>query len=216
MAKATRARGWIRTVADTSNASHWEERYRDNDVTAMPWYYPHLDPDFARALDSLEIPAGAAALDLCTGPGTQALALAERGLNVTGADISQTAVVKASELAVKRGLKVHFIQNDILKNRLRQSFDVIIDRGCFHVFPPEQRDEYVRVVSGLVGTEGYLLLKCFSYKQPGSEGPYRIHPDEIRKRFEGRFEMISIEESSFPGENHRRLPKALFCEMRKL
>lgn len=203
-------------MADPPNASHWEERYRGQDVTAMPWYYPDLDPDFAKALDELRTPAGSMALDLCTGPGTQALALAERGLDVTGADISETAVVKASELAVERGLKVHFVQNDILENRLQGNFDVVIDRGCFHVFPPQQRDSYVLAVSGLVKPGGHLLLKCFSYKQEGTQGPYRLHPDEIRERFREGFEIVSIKESSFSGANHSHPPKALFCVLKKL
>ncbi|HDZ59608.1 MAG TPA: class I SAM-dependent methyltransferase, partial [Actinobacteria bacterium] len=154
-------------------------------------------------------------LDLCTGPGTQALALAERGLDVTATDISAAAVEKALALAAKRGLKVTFLQNDILDNRLDRRFDLILDRGCFHVFPPEQRDKYVETVAGLLDPGGYLLLKCYSYKEKRKEGPFRLHPDEIRERFSAEFDPVSIRESTFKGDRHRKPPIALFCVMRK-
>ena len=112
----------------------WERMYREQDVTTMSWYTPSLDPDFEHALADLGMESGSI-LDLCTGPGTQALALAERGMDVTATDISAAAVEKAAALAAERGLKVTFLQNDILHNRLDRRFDLILDRGCFPVFP---------------------------------------------------------------------------------
>jgi hypothetical protein len=60
----------------------WDERYKDQPVETMPWFYADLDADLAQALDRLGIGSGKA-LDLGTGPGTQAIALAKRGLDVT-------------------------------------------------------------------------------------------------------------------------------------
>lgn len=199
---------------DSGRMSRWERLYQDEDVKSLPWYYPDLDPDFERALRQREIDSGSA-LDLCTGPGTQALGLAERGLTVTATDVSLSAVEKASELARDRGLKIDFLQNDILSNGLRTSFDYVFDRGCFHVFPPERRDQYVETVSGLLQPGGYLFLKCFSYKEEREDGPYRLHPDEIRDRFRTGFDVVSIDESRFHSDSLDPAPIALFCILRR-
>ncbi len=200
--------------SEGDDPDRWERMYRDEDVETMSWYYPELDPDFREALAELGI-SGGSVLDLCTGPGTQAMALAQRGFMVTATDVSATAVEKAATLARESGLKIDFRRNDILRNRLEASFDLVIDRGCFHIFPPEKRDVYVENVSTLVGAGGYLLLKCFSYREKRKEGPFRLHPDEIRRRFAGAFEILSISESSFPGNDRKPQPLALFCVMRR-
>ncbi len=191
----------------------WEKRYQDDDVASMPWFHPDLDPDLDGALRALNIRSGSV-LDLGTGPGTQAMALAERGFQVTATDLSETAVKKARVLAEKRGLSIDFLQDDILESRLAQRFDIIFDRGCFHVFAPERRPDYLRRIEGLLRPKGVLFLKCFSHLEAGDEGPYRFTPDEIRETFGKRFRVQSIAHTVYQG-NMDEFPKALFCVIRK-
>ena len=54
----------------------WDERYRDDPVEEMPWFFSDLDPDVGEALDARGVSEGEA-LDLGTGPGTQAIELAQ-------------------------------------------------------------------------------------------------------------------------------------------
>jgi len=193
----------------------WETWYQDEEVEEMPWFLPGLDEDFDKALSELNVPRGLRVLDLGSGPGTQAIELASRGYVVTGTDISETAVEKASKRADREGQHVVFLQDDILKTRLNgKPFDLVFDRGCFHTLPPEQRRAYLRTVSGLLKAKGYLLLKCFSHLQPGDDGPYRFRPDEIRGLFKGDFDVIGIEDSMFSGK-HEPPPKAVFSVLRK-
>jgi SAM-dependent methyltransferase len=186
----------------------WESLYRDGAVTEMHRYHPQLDGDLERALQHLGITSGRA-LDLGTGPGTQALALAERGFTVVGSDLSISAVEKAGALARERHLSVQFVQDDILRSRLEGPFQVLFDRGCFHVLPPEHRADYVRVVHGLLAPGGHFFLKCFSTQQPGTVGPYRFSVDQIRDLFGSHFEVLSLEETVYEGTLDP-LPRALF------
>ena len=71
----------------------WEELYSSKDAESMPWFYDKLDPDLEKALVDLGIKEGRF-LDVGTGPGTQAIALAKMGFHVTGTDISETAIEK--------------------------------------------------------------------------------------------------------------------------
>lgn len=190
----------------------WEQLYGNEPVESLPWYYPELDPDFQRELENRDVHQGEA-LDLCTGPGTQAVALAARGLTVTATDIAENALVKAGQRARQAGLHINFRQNNILDNHLDTKFDFVIDRGCYHVFPVEDRKKYVRAVAGLLRPGGILLLKCFSNRPKGNLGPYRIHPEEIDEFFRPSFAVLSIKHTVFPGRKPE--PEALFCVLRK-
>ena len=191
----------------------WEEYYREEPVEAMPWFHEGLDKDFDAALNELGI-TGGAALDLGTGPGTQARALAKRGLTVTATDISATAVRDAAYAALEEGLEIDFLEDDILWTKLKKDFDVVLDRGCFHGITPEDRGLYVKTVFELLRPGGYLLLKCFSVKETMEEGPYRFTPEDIRALFGAHFKVKSIEESVFDGTLDHA-PKALFIVMQR-
>jgi len=197
----------------TEDKRDWEKMYHEEAVEEMPWFYPGLDPDLVGALEGLGITAGSI-LDLCTGPGTQAMKLAERGFEVTAFDISKTAVKKAHENAKKKGLDIEFVEKDFLAGGAGRTFDFVFDRGCFHTLSPELRGEYLKVISKLIRPGGYLFLKCFSHREKMEGGPYRFTPEEIRGYFSGPFDVLSIEETVYHG-TLKPLPIALFCVMRK-
>lgn len=191
----------------------WEQLYRNQDVESMPWFNPELDLDLDEALTNLNLQTGTA-LDLGTGPGTQAMALAERGFEVTATDLSETAIEKALAKAKEKGLDISFRQDDILNSKLDQKFDFVLDRGCFHVLPPEQRQNYIRVVDSLIKPKGYLFLKCFSHLETREAGPYRFTPEEIKDIFRSRFNVSSVKETLYYG-TLEPLPRALFCVLEK-
>jgi 2-polyprenyl-3-methyl-5-hydroxy-6-metoxy-1,4-benzoquinol methylase len=192
----------------------WDERYQQQAVETMPWFYPELDDDLRQALDQLGLRA-ASALDLGTGPGTQAMQLAQRGFDVTATDISEAAIRLAREKAEAQGLTIAWQQDDVLATRLSGPFDLIFDRGCFHVLPPERRPDYVNTIASLLKPDGSFFLKCFSYLQPGMQGPHRFTPEQIRAIFGGRFQVRSITETVYQGTLDP-LPRALFCLMQRV
>jgi 2-polyprenyl-3-methyl-5-hydroxy-6-metoxy-1,4-benzoquinol methylase len=191
----------------------WEQLYQEKNVESMPWFNPDLDPDLDQALTQLNLHS-TTALDLGTGPGTQAMALAQRGFQVTATDLSVTAIQKAQQVAQEKGLDIVWKQDDILNSTLNQEFDFVLDRGCFHVFPPEQRANYIQVVINLIKPQGYLFLKCFSHLETRPEGPYRFTPDEIKDIFSGQFNVLSVQETVYHG-TLSPLPHALFCILQK-
>lgn len=191
----------------------WDERYQQQAVETMPWFYPGLDDDLRQALDQLGLHTGHA-LDLGTGPGTQAMQLARRGFEVTATDISAAAIRLAREKAEAQGLSITWQQDDILSTRLTGPFDLIFDRGCFHVLPPDRRPEYVATVAGLLKPGGFFFLKCFSHRQPGTQGPNRFRPEEIQAIFGSQLAVRSIVETVYQGTLDP-LPRALFSVMQR-
>jgi SAM-dependent methyltransferase len=189
--------------------TYWDILYRDTRVEDLPWFYKDLDPDLDRALEERDITRGSF-LDICTGPGTQAVQLANRGFSVTGTDIAVFAIEKAKGLSSD----VKFVQDDMLNPKLGKRFDFIFDRGCFHTVPPTKRKQYVRSVKKLLRDGGLLFLKCFSTKEPGTWGPYRISKEDIVDTFSNDFDIERMREARFsrtdgPGAH------AWFVEMRK-
>jgi 2-polyprenyl-3-methyl-5-hydroxy-6-metoxy-1,4-benzoquinol methylase len=135
---------------------------------------------------------------------------------VTASDVSAAAIAYANRKAGSRGAGVSFVQDDILATRLTGPFDVVFDRGCFHVLQPNQRPAYVETMHRLLAPSGWLFLKTFSHRQFGNFGPYRFAPDEIRQLFDGAasFRVADIVDTVFQGQMDP-YPKALFSTIRR-
>ncbi len=192
----------------------WEKLYKAGPVEKMPWFNPELDEDLADALEALDM-RGGRALDIGTGPGTQAFRLSEMGFEVTATDLSKTAIRKAKKAAKEKGLDIDFRADDILATRLSGKFDIIFDRGCFHVLPPEKRAVYREAVAGLLNEGGYFFLKCFSYRETKMQGgPYRFTRKALKEAFGPAFRVVSIKDTVYQG-TLEALPRALFSVFRR-
>ena len=115
----------------------WNNLYSSQNVETMPWYNENLDSDLQEELERRKISKGRI-LDLGTGPATQAMQLAKRGLQVTGSDVSAAAINRARKVYVhnNKDKEICFIVDDILNSKIKdKSFDYVFDRGCFHVLP---------------------------------------------------------------------------------
>jgi len=191
----------------------WNTYYKDNQVEKMPWYEKNLDADLAQEIKSKNLQSGKF-LDLGTGPGTQAIRLKELGFDVIGTDISEHAIEKAKKISKN----VNFVIDDIMNSKLPENeFNFILDRGCFHVFEPELRANYVKQIKKILSDDGILFLKCMSIEEkdlPDDKGPHKFSNDEIIDVFSNDFEIHSIKPTVYYGTLNP-LPKAWFVVMTK-
>ena len=188
----------------------WNDLYR-NDVKTMPWYNENLDADLENEIKKRRIARGRF-LDIGTGPGTQAIQLAKMGFNATGTDLSENAIQKAKKLDVK----TNFMVDNILDSRLeKNSFDYILDSGCFHVLSRDKWNQYCKTIHYILDKNGLFFLKCFSVKEEKLVyGPYRFSEQDIRNIFGKDFVIESIIETVYHGTLDP-FPKALFAVMSK-
>jgi ubiquinone/menaquinone biosynthesis C-methylase UbiE len=194
----------------------WNNLYNTQNVETMPWYNENIDSDLEEELERGKISKGRI-LDLGTGPATQAIQLAKRGLEVTGSDVSEAAIRRARELYVhnNKNMKIDFIVDDILNSKIRDKmFDCVFDRGCFHVLPIDKRLVYIKEIKRILDDMGILFLKCFSIKEPRQEGPYKFSKDGIRQLFRNDFIIMSVKDTVYQGTLDP-LPRALFVVMSK-
>lgn len=193
----------------------WEQVYRDSDPMRLPWSVERLDADIAAWVDALKLPKGAKALDLGSGPGTAALHFARQGFEVTATDISSTAIAQAKKRAGAEGARITWVAGDVFAVPIAGPFDLVIDRGLFHIFPDELRGPYALRVAQWTRPKGYVVLKTFSEKEPPGYGPRRVTREEVRATFGRDFTEHGWQDSTFPG-NLDHAPKAhLFVLKRK-
>jgi SAM-dependent methyltransferase len=133
------------------------------------------------------LPAGRA-LDLGCGSGTDSIYLARHGWTVTGVDIVPEAVVLARRNAAAAGVSVRFLEGDATRLQdlgLGAPFDLLVDFGCFHTLPADQRPAYVRGVSALAASGATFLL--YGFARPPRLAPMKagLTEAEVRERFSG-------------------------------
>ena len=196
--------------------------YRDGrPAPRWPWYAESLDPDVAQTLHEYGIHGGAL-LDIGTCSGSQAIALAKLGFDVTGTDVSETALGEArANLAREEArLAVEFVLDDIVSTRLpADRFDVILDRGCFHSIYHFGKEQYVENVLRILKPQGIVLLKTMSAEEERFAGhdtfgnltvPMPRHFDRqlLRDTFADFFAVHDIRDSFFYSSNLERPARA--------
>ncbi|MGH3552917.1 MAG: SAM-dependent methyltransferase [Mycobacterium sp.] len=106
-------------------------------------------------------------LDIGCGLGDNAVYLARQGFNVTGLDISPTALITAERRADEAGVSVTFAVADSTKlDGYTDAFDTVVDSGMFHCLDEDGKRSYAAAVHRATRAGATLLLSCFSDANP--------------------------------------------------
>jgi 2-polyprenyl-3-methyl-5-hydroxy-6-metoxy-1,4-benzoquinol methylase len=174
-----------------TDLSRWELRYRDGD---LPWDTGRPDSELMDLVRKGGVTAGRA-IDIGCGTGTNALWLAQRGFDVLGVDISETAVEMARQKALERGIECRFEVVDVLNDTMSgQTFDFVFDMGCFHTFEAaEEQDRFAARMAELLPPGQLWLSIVGSTDGPGRDhGPPRRSARELIAAVEPYFEVESL------------------------
>jgi cyclopropane fatty-acyl-phospholipid synthase-like methyltransferase len=118
------------------------------------------------------------ALDLGCGTGTNLLTLAQAGWRVTGVEFALIAWRRARrKLRGQAGLEGVHLGSVAEIDYLQPPFNLILDIGCFHSLPQDEKDKYRRQVERLLVLGGTYLLYGFM-KTP--ERPRGLTEDNLR------------------------------------
>lgn len=164
----------------TNPRDFYEQIYSQRAPAEHPWVAGTASPELIKLVWEQVLTPGMKVLEIGSGIGTESVFMATRGMEVTGMDLSQSAVDIGKKLAALYGVHVDFRQGDILDHDLADNqFDVLCDQGVFHHLKDEERDVYARSIAGLLKPNGLLVLRCFSDKIPGGPQPRRISSTEL-------------------------------------
>lgn len=99
-------------------------------------------------------------LELGCGAGDVSLSIASKGFEVSGIDISPTAVSWALEKAEKLGLQTSFISGSVSDNSIYEDekFDLIIDGNCLHCLFDEDRIGFYNNLKRLTQENGFAFI----------------------------------------------------------
>jgi SAM-dependent methyltransferase len=153
---------------------HWFEDVADHLGAAYLRYSftKGTEQEVGFLVETLGLEPGQRVLDVGCGPGRHALALARRGLQVTGVDISQRFVDLANATAAAEGLEAQarFQRADARDLRFHEEFDAVISlcQGAFGLAGgagASSVDPDARVLDGMaraLRVGGVLGLSAFS------------------------------------------------------
>ena len=115
----------------------WEKLY--------PFMFPESKFEVAEdQVDSVLDLAGlheGAALDLACGPGRHATALAIKGFQVTGVDLSSVLLQRARDLAKAKNADIEWVQEDMRRFVRPESFDLVINMFTAFGYFDDKRDD---------------------------------------------------------------------------
>lgn len=163
---------------------HWEERYAQRERI----WSGRVNASLAEIAAPL---AAGRALDLGCGEGADTLWLAERGWQVLGIDVSDTALSRAADEAAARGLidRVRFVQMDLSEAFPEGRFD-LVSAHYLHSLVRLDRESIFSAAGRAVAPGGLLIIVDHGAAPPWGQG---IH-DHVFPSAEEVFATIDLDE----------------------
>jgi SAM-dependent methyltransferase len=146
----------------------WDEKYRKGEII---WDKGAPSPPLKQYLERHSV-RGRALVPGC-GHGHEVALAMEHRLDVTGLDISPTAVAEARALYPQ--LAARFVVGDLFDppKEMRSAFDVVLEHTCLSGLHPTLRADYRRGIDLTVRPGGLLIGVWYINPDldPGEEGP---------------------------------------------
>lgn len=107
---------------------------------------------------------GSKVLDAACGIGRISIELAERGLEVTGVDITSSVLEAAKDMAESQKLKIDFIQQDLRDFCRKDYFDCAINLYTSFGYCDSKEDDYkiLKNIALSLKKDGIFIMECVS------------------------------------------------------
>ncbi|HNQ26201.1 MAG TPA: class I SAM-dependent methyltransferase [Methanoregulaceae archaeon] len=202
-----------------------EEIYRKIAPEKIPWNI-ETPPDILVRLVRNRRLVPCRTIEFGCGAGNYAVWLAKQGFDVTGIDISPSAIDLARENARREGVRCTFVVADVLGDlpEVKGPFDFAFDWELLHHIYPEDRPRYVANVARLLRPGARYLSVCFHENDPqfGGSGKYRTtqigtvlyfsSEEELRHLFAPSFTILALRAVAIRGKWGDHVANCAFME----
>ena len=175
----------------------FEELYTaaSGDESAIPWAKSTVNSSLASWIKTKQPQGnGKTALVVGSGLGDDAEAIAELGFQVTGFDISPTAIAWSKKRFPNS--QVNYLVDDLLNpSQINQSkYDLVLESYTLQALPAQVRPKGIETISQLVARQGTLLIICRGREesQPATSLPFPLTKSEL-----AYFEQLSLQQVQF-------------------
>ena len=204
-----------------------KRNYQKTPLNEIPWNIETPPDVLTKLVESGEVKS-CKTIDIWCGTGNYSIYLASVGFDITGIDISPTAIKIAKENAKKKGIKCSFLVVNALGNlnKIKSTYDFAYDWELLHHIFPEQRKIYIKNVYELLNPGAKYLSVCFSEKDSGfgGSGKYRktrlgtilyfSSKNELRELFEPFFKIEKLKTIEIKGKPTPHIANYAFMERR--
>ena len=173
---------------------HWERVYKKLSPSEVGWY--QADPE--RSLNLInKTCADTHCRIIDVGGGTSILSkhLIDKGYReLTVLDISGSSIEKAQSQLGTKSDRVKWIEADITKYTLSESYDVWHDRAVFHFLTEaEERKGYINSLNHALKLNGHLIMATFSLDGPpkcSGLSVVRYSPETLQNELGNNFNLV--------------------------
>jgi 2-polyprenyl-3-methyl-5-hydroxy-6-metoxy-1,4-benzoquinol methylase len=171
------------------------EIYSTIPLEKIPWNL-ETPPDLLKKIVDASLDKSSKIIELGCGAGNYVIYFANKGINVTGVDISSKAIDIAKSSAKEKGVSCNFFVCDVLNamTELTDNYNFVYDWELLHHIFPEDRAKYINNVYRLLKPEGMYLSVFFSEvsSQFGGKGKYRKTPLNTVLYFSSESEILEL------------------------
>jgi SAM-dependent methyltransferase len=206
-----------------------EKIYSEMPSADIPWNIESPPKALVDLIDAGQVQP-CKTIDLGCGAGNYAIYLARLGFDVTGVDISPSAIALAGANAKRKGVPCRFLVADVLGGlpEITETFEFAYDWSLLHHVFPIDRTQYAETVHRLLVLGGKYLSVCFSEKDAGfgGTGPIRRTPlgtmlyfsseDELRDLFAPDFDIKILKTVPIEGKREPHLMNFAFMDKKQV
>jgi uncharacterized protein YndB with AHSA1/START domain len=184
-----------------------------------PWDLGGPQPDLLRLIE--DFPPSGRILDLGSGTGDLAIALAARGLEVLGVEFAEAAAavarVRADALPPELRARLELRVGDALRpTGLGVAIGAAVDSGFYHLFDGATRGSLVRELTAALPSGGRYYLLGFAVDLAAPDVPLEVTKEELEALFcEPAWRVRALRAAHFHTVGFDRIPALALCAERR-
>jgi SAM-dependent methyltransferase len=193
----SRARELVEQSLAAGETTAWFDALYAEGESAVPWAHAAPNPHLVEWLEATDVDGdGECALVVGCGLGEDAEALRRHGFEVTGFDVSPTAVERCRERFTADGVRFRVVDLFDAPEDWSRAFDLVLESYTLQALPHSERRRAVDPIADFVAPGGRLLVVCRGRNddEPPGEFPWPLSRAELRAFESAGLSLVTFED----------------------